>query len=53
MDLEKQRARLLADIARFTDQLQKARTDFDKRRLEATIRGTEMMLTSVDKLIAS
>jgi len=49
MNLQNQHDRLSRDLTRFTEKLRKARTDFEKSQIEATIRGTEMMLAALDK----
>lgn len=41
-----QRERLTSELEHFQNELGKARTDFDRQRLEAIIRGTEMMLAA-------
>ena len=49
MNLQSQRDRLNHDLQRFTEELQQARSDIEKERLEATLRGTQMMLAAVNK----
>ncbi len=53
MNLADQRKRLLADIVRFSEMLGKARTEFEKSRIQAVISGTDMMLAALDKQIAA
>ncbi|MBN9597109.1 MAG: hypothetical protein J0G36_17365 [Afipia sp.] len=47
-DLEATRDRLTRDLEIFKEQLKTTRS-FDRERLEATIRGTEMMLAAITK----
>ncbi len=47
-DLKATRDRLTRDLEIFKEQLKTARS-FDRERLEATIRGTEMMLAAITK----
>ena len=47
-DLEATRDRLTRDLEIFKEQLKTTRS-FERERLEATIRGTEMMLAAITK----
>lgn len=51
LDLEASRERLVRELENFKTQLKAARTDYERERLETTIRGTEMMLAAVYKQI--
>lgn len=49
LDLQSSREQPSRDVHRFTEQLQEARSDYEKERLQATIRGTEMRLAAANK----
>ncbi|WP_425989891.1 hypothetical protein [Afipia sp. DC4300-2b1] len=51
LDLEASRERLVRDLEHFNAQLKTVRTEYERERLETTIRGTEMMLAAVYKQI--
>jgi len=53
MNLQSHRDRLNHDLQRFTEELRQARSDLERERLEATIRGTQMMLAAVNNKTAS
>jgi hypothetical protein len=44
-----QRERLTSELEHFQGELLKARTDFERERIEATIRGIEMMLSALSE----